>query len=285
MKLIILGVSQDSGYPQTACTLECCKGAWENPSLRNYAVSLALVDERSSEYFLFDVTPDFKSQLHLLYENYPTLSGKQPAGIFLSHAHIGHYTGLTHFSMEAMNTDSIPVYLMPRMFDFISKNAPWSQLVQKQNVVLNKIQAELPIDINGVQVIPFLVPHRDEFSETVAYKIIGSEQSILFIPDIDKWIDWDKDIIQEVAKVDLAFLDGSFYSEGELPGRDMTLIKHPYVRETMDIFSGMDVSEKRKISFIHLNHTNPLLNPNSDAFKSVRAKGFNIAKLGEKYTI
>jgi pyrroloquinoline quinone biosynthesis protein B len=39
--------------------------------------------------------------------------------------------------------------------------------------------------------------------------------------------------------------------------------------------------EKSKIKFIHLNHTNPLLDSNSNAHKKVVANGFNIGKFKE----
>lgn len=281
MKLFLLGTTQDSGYPQIGCQKACCQKAWDNPFLRNYAVSMALVNESKSEYYLFDVTPDIKYQLEFLYDAFPTLRGKQAAGIFLTHAHIGHYTGLIHFSIEAMDSENIPTYVMPRMKDFLEVNGPWSQLIEKENIKLIPINEDELVSLDNIQVSAFLVPHRDEFSETVGYKIRGPNKSVLFIPDIDKWEEWGRDIREEVSQVDVAYLDGSFYQEGELIDRDMSMIKHPYVMETMELFSDQDASEKSKIRFIHLNHTNPLLDPNSDSYKNVKASGYKIAQLGE----
>jgi len=279
MKLVVLGVTQDSGYPQIACADKCCERAWQDASLRNYPVSIALVNEEESEYYLFDVTPDVKFQLKLLSDMFPRLREKAPAGIFLTHAHIGHYTGLIHFSMEAMDSSMIPTYVMPRMMQFLRDNGPWSQLIAKKNIDLKEINSEAAVDISGIQVIPFLVPHRDEFSETAGFKIFGPKCKVLFIPDIDKWADWEKSIIEEVNQVDIAYLDGSFYSDGEL-ARNMSKIKHPFVTETRDLFQEESVLEKSKIHFIHLNHTNPLLNKTSEEYLSVKASGYNVAELG-----
>ena len=55
------------------------------------------------------------------------------------------------------------------------------------------------INLNkDLKVTPFLVPHRDEYSETVGYKIQGKQKSALFIPDINKWNTWERNIIEYI---------------------------------------------------------------------------------------
>ena len=85
-----------------------------------------------------------------------------------------------------------------------------------------------------------------------------------------------------VKDVDYAFLDATFLKEGEIPNRPMFEIPHPFVEETMLLFENESEATKSKISFIHLNHTNPLLF--SDKAKTdVQSKGFNIAEQGKTY--
>jgi pyrroloquinoline quinone biosynthesis protein B len=132
----------------------------------------------------------------------------------------------------------------------------------------------------NIKVTPFLVPHRDEFSETVGYKITINEKILLFIPDIDKWGKWETNIVPLIQKVDYAFLDATFYKNGELK-RDMSEIPHPFVEESMELFSTLTETDKQKVHFIHFNHTNPLLQEGSTAQKEVFEKGFNIAKEGQ----
>ena len=103
---------------------------------------------------------------------------------------------------------------------------------------------------------------------------------MIFIPDIDKWDRWDKDISEIISKVDYAFLDATFYKNGEIK-RDMSEIPHPFVEESMHLFSNLSANDKKKIHFIHFNHTNPLLIEGSDAQKEVSDKGFNLAKEGQ----
>ncbi len=273
--ITVLGIAQDAGFPQANCHKDCCKAVWNAKVDRQMVSCLALVDPANKKAWLFDATPDFKDQLHLLQQMYP---GIELSGIFLTHAHIGHYTGLMHLGREAMGTKEIAVYAMPLMKNFLESNGPWSQLVQLKNIKLQPLAADSTIQLNDqFKVKPFLVPHRDEYSETVGYHIQGPQKSSLFIPDIDKWQKWDRDISKEIKHVDYAFLDGTFYKNGEIPGRDMSLIPHPFIEESLDLFASLAPADKKKIHFIHFNHTNPILQKNSAAAQNVIKQGFDIA--------
>jgi pyrroloquinoline quinone biosynthesis protein B len=193
---------------------------------------------------------------------------------------MGHYTGLMYFGREAMGADQIPVYVMPKMGQYLRKNGPWSQLVSLKNIVLEPLGDELPVSFKNLEITPFLVPHRDEFSETVGFSIKGPQKTALFIPDINKWSEWEKDIVDQVEASDYALIDATFYGDGELPGRDMSKIPHPFVMETMAALSQLSEQQRAKVWFIHMNHTNPLLNLNSEQSKVVRDRGFNIARSG-----
>lgn len=207
-------------------------------------------------------------------------------GIFLTHAHIGHYTGLMYLGKEAMDAQQLPVYVMPRMQNFLSSNGPWDQLVTRENIVLKKMVNDQAITLSSsLKVTPLLVPHRDEYSETVGYSIEGPDKSALFIPDIDKWNKWEKDIVAEVKKVDYAFLDATFYDGAELNNRDMSEIPHPFIAESMEKFSGLSQVEKNKIIFIHFNHTNPVINPDSKESQWVISQGYRIARINDIYPL
>jgi len=279
--MVVLGIAQDAGYPQAGCLKSCCQLAWKDKHERRMVSCLALVDPTTNEGWLFDATPDFKEQLHRL-ENLNPDAPTQLAGIFLTHAHIGHYTGLMHLGREVMGAKNVPVFAMPRMRAFLENNGPWSQLVSLHNIKLFPLQADSSIVLNNkIKVTPVKVPHRDEFSETVGFQIEGPQKKVLFIPDIDKWNLWDRRIVEVVKAVDYAFLDGSFFQNGEIPGRDMSEIPHPFVVESMELFKNLSNADKAKIHFIHFNHTNPVLHKDSEARRRVVEAGFNIAEEGQ----
>lgn len=283
VELIVLGIAQDAGFPQAACAKACCAAAWKDSTLRRHASSVAVVDRKSGQRWLFECTPDFPSQLRSL-DEFASPASKQPGldGIFLTHAHIGHYTGLIHLGREVIGADETPVYAMPRMSKFLESNGPWSQLVSFKNIALQPITAGKAVKLNErISVMPFQVPHRDEFSETVGYKIQGPNKTAVFLPDIDKWNKWNQKIEDVVAGCDVAYLDGSFFENGEIPGRDMALIPHPFVAESIKRFSSLDEKQRSKIRFIHFNHTNPVLQSDSAATRKVQRAGMAIAEEGE----
>lgn len=277
--IVVLGIAQDAGYPQIGCSKDCCKKYWGKKIAKQKVSCLALFDPVTNQKWLFDATPDLTSQL---YEAEKSQKGNL-SGIFLTHAHIGHYTGLMYLGREALNAKEIPVYVMPRMHDYLKTNGPWSQLVDLKNIELRKLKNDSVIRLTGnISVTPVLVPHRDEFSETVGYSIKAADRSVLFIPDIDKWQKWERDINKLVTQYDHLFIDGTFYKDGELPGRSMSEIPHPFVQESIELFRELTTAEKQKIHFIHFNHTNPLINRNSKEYKEVKSKGFNVASEGLK---
>ena len=274
--VIVLGIAQDGGAPHAGCIKECCEEKWDNPTQHARVSSIAIVDPATEESWIIDATPDFALQL--------TAIDNQLSGIFLTHAHIGHYTGLIHLGREVMGAKEIPVYAMPKMKTFLESNGPWNQLVALNNISINGISDKEKINLNErLSITPFLVPHRDEYSETVGYKIQGPNQSLVFIPDIDKWQKWNQDIKEVVNNNTYSLLDGTFYDIDELPGRDMSEIPHPFIVESMDIFN--DIVNKSGIYFIHLNHSNPALDSNSNAFDNIKKNGFHIAERGQSFDL
>ena len=275
----VLGIVQDAGYPHIGCEKDCCKVV----SPGDYFVScLGLVDKTNNKRYLFDATPDIHNQINLL-EKFP--DANLIDGIFLTHAHIGHYTGLMYLGREGLGGKNIMVYALKRMARFLTKNGPWDQLVKLNNISIQTISNKEFVKLSeNIFVIPIRVPHRDEYSETVGYKIIGKSKKILFIPDIDKWDEWKKSIIEEVKLVDYAFIDGTFYNGSEL-NRDMREIPHPSIEETLQLFSNQPLAERNKIYFIHINHTNPILTNKNGIKDLVEGLGFNIAERGLKFKL
>ncbi len=279
--LYVLGITQDGSYPQAGCFKPHCMPGWEHEDLRHPVVSLGLVDPRAGTKYLFEATPDFPRQFYALEMEAPS-ARYALGGVFLTHAHIGHYAGLMHFGHEVMGARDVPVYTMPRMRRFLTDNGPWSQLVAFGNIVLKPLEADVPVVLGDVTVTPLQVPHRDEFSETVGFVIRGPGRSALFIPDIDVWEKWERPLREVLEGVDYALVDATFYSMDELPGRDMSRVPHPLVQHTMALLADAPASERAKVWFIHMNHGNPLLWPDSPESHAVRDAGFNIAREGQR---
>jgi pyrroloquinoline quinone biosynthesis protein B len=280
--LKVLGTIQDGGIPHMGCSKECCSNYFLSKKSRIGVSSLGVSNLKHNTNYIIDATPNINFQLIDLIGNADP--SKKLNGIFLTHAHMGHYAGLLNFGRESLNSKNIPLYLMPKFYNFILNNGPWNQLVELNNIKLNKIyNREKVILHNNLSFTPIQVPHRDEYSETVGYVIEGIHKKALYIPDIDKWAKWEVSIVEMIKSVDYAFLDGTFFDEKEINNRDISEIPHPFIIESLKLFKELDESEKSKVYFIHLNHTNPVLNSESSEYKKVISAGFNIAKTGMEF--
>jgi pyrroloquinoline quinone biosynthesis protein B len=279
--VIVLGIAQDGGYPQAGCRRADCVERFEGRGARAMVASLGIVDPVSGQRWIIDATPDFAEQLHRLERlaGAPRQGAPVLDGILLTHAHIGHYLGLAQLGREVLGTRGVPVFAMPRMRGFLEQNGPWSQLVTLKNIDLRTLEAGTAVALNErISVTPLLVPHRDEFSETVAFVVRGPSRAILWLPDIDKWENWSAAIESVVAQVDVAYVDATFYSAAELPGRDLREIPHPTVEETMQRFAASPL--RSRIRLVHLNQSNPLLR-DASLRRSVEQRGFVVAVEGE----
>jgi pyrroloquinoline quinone biosynthesis protein B len=290
----ILGTGQDGGAPQIGNHSD---PGWTAPVAKLLAASGALIDHSSGARYLFEATPDIREQLYRLDQIHNQTSDQSKttvnidaplglSGVFLTHAHIGHYAGLMMFGHEAAGTKNLPVYAMPRMREYLETNGPWSQLVDFSNIELKSLEMSQKTSLSSeISVTPYRVPHRDEFSETVGFVIETPTKSLLFLPDIDDWDEWAADygikIEEMIRSIDYAYLDATFYDDNELPGRDMSRIPHPRMLDSAKRFATLPADEKAKIRFFHMNHTNAARFPKSEQAKTIKAMGFHIAQQGE----
>ena len=290
--VLVLGTAQDGGLPQIACDRDCCRAARADPSRARLVTSLLLVDPRGGQRWLFDATPDLARQLERAPGGPvagPAREGARPPlfdGIFLTHAHLGHYTGLLQLGPEAYAADRQPVHASERMARLLRTQAPWSLLVEGGALELRPLVPGVPVDLaEGLSVTPIAVPHRDELSDTLAFVIRGPRRTLLYLPDVDAWERWDRRLEDVLAEVDVALLDGSFFDAGELPGRDLAEIPHPLVTQTMARLADAPASERRKVVFTHLNHSNPAADPGSPQAARVRAAGMRVAAEGQAFSL
>jgi pyrroloquinoline quinone biosynthesis protein B len=278
LEALLLGVAQDAGVPHIGCDCRTCALARHDPRRRQLPVSLALIDHRAESSWVIDVTPAFPEQLALLQEYAPRC---RLVGVLLTHAHIGHYTGLMYLGREALNSRAVPVYASARLCAYLTANGPWSQLVALGNISLQTITPAVPIALSErLRVTALPVPHRAEFSDTMAYLARGPARGLFYCPDIDRWEEWPESLPRVLETVDVALLDGTFFSASELPGRDLTEIPHPLVQATAALLAGTPAH----IRFIHLNHSNPLFDDGVERHW-LEAQGMTIGVAGERFAL
>jgi pyrroloquinoline quinone biosynthesis protein B len=294
---VILGNMQDAGLPHAGCTCARCTAAFDDPSRVQYAACLAIVDKRNAELrgedaeghkgkasvYLIDATPDIKFQLNLLagvLGAHPQRANRlrQPDGIFLTHAHMGHIGGLPQLSKEAMFVNNLPIYATPALCNLLQGTRLWSPLVQELD--FRPMPGGSTVDLgDGLMITAVPVPHRDEWGVgTVAFHIQGPDKSLLYLPDIDAWEQWPE-AEATLSRKDVALVDASFYSRDELGGR--APVAHPPVTDTITQFGHL----ASRLVLTHLNHTNAVLDVGSLAETAVRRAGFRIAQTGQMFVL
>lgn len=287
VEFMILGTGQDGGAPQIDNQQD---PGWTEPQSRLLAASGALLDHNSGRRFLFEATPDIREQLYALNAAIGEAGNEDPlglAGVFLTHAHIGHYVGLMFAGHESAGAQNLRVFAMPRMQAFLESNGPWDQLVRYSNIVIEPLKNGNPVELaESLSVTPLRVPHRDEYSETVGYVIESPSKSLLFLPDIDDWDQWESEfgirIEDIIARVDFVYIDATFFDNNELPGRDMSAFPHPRALDSMRRFAKLAAEEQQKVRFFHMNHTNPLRFKDSEARRRMTEMGFRTAVQNER---
>ncbi len=270
-ELVVLGIAQDAGIPHLGCEKGVCSDIKAGKRKPEKVACLGLRERASGAAYLFDATPDVRQQLIALN------GGQRPSGVFLTHAHMGHYSGLLYFGRESVDWKGVPVYGSARMGAFLSSNDPWRFLISNGNLAFRRLDPDRGVSLpGGVKVTAFRVPHRDEFTDTFGYLIEGPSRKALFIPDIDRWEKWAEPanpgrplILEYAARADLLFLDGTFSSPEEVGARDIAQIPHPMMPATRELLAGIarpagakqkkGEAKRAELWFIHLNHTNTAL--------------------------
>jgi pyrroloquinoline quinone biosynthesis protein B len=238
------------------------------------AASAAVVDGEGSRAWLIDASPDLPKQIEVVSDHLqgPKRSGIPLSGVLLTHIHMGHYWGLGHLGKEGMMPKGLPVLGPPRTAEFLLDNRPFKDMAQWGAIDVRSVHpGEDLMMAKGITFRPIAVPHRDDFSDTVAWLIKGPRWRLLYAPDMDKMED---SFVDMVTKVDMAIVDGTFYTRDEIPGA-MGTVPHPPVEESI-VRLGPAMEGGTRVAFTHLNHTNPLCDPASPEFQHVVSKGYGV---------
>ena len=276
-EVVLLGVAQDGGRPQPGCAKPCCIGLSSNDI--SYPTSLGVIE--SDQIHLIDVTRHLANQLQYL-------GNRIPNYVWLTHAHFGHVDGLGLFGRETMNAKGIPLYASKKMQQLITDTPQWRIMVEQGVFVPREMSNNNKVEFGELTIEPILVPHRDELSDMHAFVISSSQNKLLYLPDHDTWEETlsmynchdIRQWLKELA-IDIALIDGTFWSEDELQSRNQEKVPHPPIKQTIEML-GYKQQGDPEIYFIHLNHTNPVYDQWSEQHAQVIEMGWKIGKQGMK---
>ena len=287
VSVTILGTAQDGGIPQAGCSCQRCLDAHRDLKLRKYPVSLGILGVDGTKHII-EITKNLSEQLVIWTPDKDELF--IPETVSITHLHLGHIEGIGQLGKPVMGLREVDIYLSPNNKDIFDNRSDIVLMEDEGNIRTHSKNFYHPFEPKdgcgfSLQFIP--IPHRSELGDNAAIIIKAEEKSILFMPDQDSWDDTldyhSKDNIRDFLKkfdIDEALIDGTFWNMDELPRRDISKIPHPTIQETIQL-----LGRKRKgdpeISFLHLNHSNPVNDLGSEQRKVVEGNGWKISEMGD----
>tara|TARA_B100000767_G_C19705113_1_gene510177 strand:- start:596 stop:1333 length:738 start_codon:yes stop_codon:yes gene_type:complete len=212
--------------------------------------------------------------------------------LLLTHAHFGHVDGLGLFGRETLSAQGIHLHVSEEMYHLVDQTPQWNLMVQQGVFEIQTFAVGSALFNQGsLKIEPVRIPHRDELSDMHAFIIRGPNKSLLFLPDHDTWdetlaVHNSTSIREWLSKmnVDIALIDGTFWSEDELGGRNQAHVPHPPVLQTLKMLDEKKDGDP-EILFTHLNHTNPLYNQGGEQMRQVSKQGWGVAHQGQRFTL
>ena len=292
MIVTVLGSGSNGGVPQWDCCCKNCTQARTIPGQSRTRSSVS-VSVGGTQLVLFDATPDIKFQLEmnrLTPKPDEAKNGRQCRieAVFLTHGHGDHIIGVSEFSTG--KGFAIPVYAPPDLIEFMFGSRDRSNFfgnigrlamdyVDPIGLKEEKIVEPLP----GLKISGFKIEHTDRLddgshfpSSTYGYEIQTDEARFVYTPDIGSLSD---EVLTRIEGADLFMLDASFWWNDEL-SRISGLAKTSYdlghvpVEESVEILRGKGIG---RVIYTHLNHTNPLMDPEHPATSILEKRGFETA--------
>ena len=284
--VVVLGTAQDAGIPQIGCHCSNCSRAVSNTMYKRLISSLGIINQETGNSFVIDCTPDFRDQYFILdgirkkyldrelyHEKITNSDNLGIKVILLTHAHMGHYLGLTQLGKECAEVNDIHLFGTKKMVKYLNANRPYKDLIKNNNIRPITIEHGKTVSIDqNLTVTPFLVNHRQDYTDTVGFSIQGPNNKLLYAPDFDTIT---QPVLERIPGSYISIIDGTFYQPDELsPRRDMRLVPHATILDTMKTLK--PYHKKSRIFYTHFNHTNPVVDTDGTEANYVKAQGFGL---------
>jgi pyrroloquinoline quinone biosynthesis protein B len=300
----VLGSAAGGGVPQWNCGCANCEAARAGRTPRRTQSTLAVSPEASAGryWFLFNCSSDVAGQIESFVPLRPGEGRFTPINqILLTDANLDHIGGLAVLrsafgaGISVRSTAVVrEIGLAQRSFaHFAAAPNRWIEMPLGTTI---PVRADDRVD-DWLEVRAIAVPgstpgydgRRAVRGAVVAYEIAdrGSKNRLLFAPVFGAINDT---LAGAIASASVAFLDGTFFTDDEmdpkgmLPQRRARAMGHQPVGGGGGTLAQLHGAQNR-IVFTHLNNSNPMLDPQSEAHAAVRASGAEIAYDGMELTL
>ena len=295
MRLIVLGAAAGGGLPQWNCGCRNCTDARAGVIPRMTQSSVAVTVDGAA-WAVLNASPDIRAQVDACPQMHPpALRGSPIASVVLTNGDIDHIAGL----LTLRETTPFDLFATAAGLDILRDNAVFGVL-DPALVTQHRITLDAPFEpAPGLTVTPFAVPGKVALfleGETLNLEEVG-EQTVglllehgttraAYVPGCAAIPDW---LLDRLGAVDLLLFDGTVWNNddmqrtgtGEKTGARMG---HVPLNGELGSLARLDGQQGRKV-FIHINNTNPILQPDAPERAQVLARGWEIAFDGMEITL
>lgn len=281
----VLGSAAGGGVPQWNCACTNCAAARTGAAPRR-SQSAAAVSAGGDRWLLLNCSPDITAQIEAFAPLQPRSLRDTPIdGAMLTDANVDHLGGLAALRQSGNHRFVIRSSGIVRDIAVAQTAfAPFARDPHRWDAVNDDEHIELA----GLRLRGFAVPgatpgyagRRQEPGAVFAYEAgtADADATFLFAPVFSAI---DDRLFEAIERVDVAFLDGSFFSDDELiveglMDKTARQLGHQPVGGpggTLERLQGV----RTRIIFTHVNNSNPMLDPTSAAALEVRRTGAEIA--------
>ncbi|WP_299210094.1 pyrroloquinoline quinone biosynthesis protein PqqB [uncultured Tateyamaria sp.] len=295
MRLIVLGAAAGGGLPQWNCGCRNCTDARAGviPRMTQSSVAVSL-DGQS--WVVLNASPDIRAQVDACPQMHPpALRGSPISSVVLTNGDIDHIAGL----LTLREKTAFDVYATSSGLDILRSNSVFGVL-DPDLVAQHAVSLEAPFEpLPGLTVTPFAVPGKvalflegdtlnlEEVGEqTVGLLLESASARAAYVPGCAAIPDW---LIDRLGGVGLLLFDGTVWNNDDMQRTgtgEKTGARMGHVPLNGELGSLTRLSEVggRKV-FIHINNTNPILQPDSAERAEVLGKGWEIAFDGMEITL
>ena len=303
MKILVLGSAAGGGYPQWNCNCETCKGHRQKtiPSLARTQSSIA-VSTNGDDWLLINASPDIGQQLRERSELQPARQLRDTGikAVMLMDSQIDHTTGLLSLREHS---SKLPLYCTQMVYNDLTSGFPVINMlshycgVDWHEITLTQQWFSIPgiddIDFRATVIdskAPPYSPHRndphpgDNIAVTIRCK--KTDQSVFYSPGLGGLGDNTRELLREASCL---LVDGTTWTNDEMQLRGVgnklaSEMGHLAQSGTGGMIEELRDLDCRKI-LIHINNTNPILDPTSPQATELASLGIEVAQDGMLVTL
>ena len=306
LRAIVLGAAAGGGLPQWNCACPVCAAVRSGQAGAPQTQSSIVVSADGERWVLINASPDIRQQFAATPALHPRAVRHSPlSAVLVTNADVDHVAGL----LSLREAQPFALYATRRVHSVLDANAIFN-VVNREHVPRRPVQLNesmLILDAagepTGICIETFTVPGKvalwledpnaERFGSVaedtigVAIRAEGSEARLFYLPGC---ADVPDSLKARFKPTDTVLFDGTTYTEHEMAEagvgqKSASRMGHLVMSGPQGTIARLaDVPLARRL-FIHINNTNPVWLPDSEARREIARQGWDLAFDGMELTL